>query len=78
MAVSPESIRSIIAVEASLDEAKLKPDATLQELDIGSIDVVSVLFALEDQYGIEIEPEAIDPNATISQFVDHVMCVAKE
>lgn len=78
MAVSAEAIRSIIAAEAGLDEAALRPDATLAELDIGSIDVASALFALEDQFGIEVEPDAIDPASTISEFIDHVLSLPEK
>jgi acyl carrier protein len=76
MAVSAERVLSIIASEAGLDEARIDPDATLAELDIGSIDVASVLFALEDEFGIVVEPDSIAPTSTVSEFVDRVMSLA--
>jgi len=73
MAVSADAIKSVIAAEAGLKVEDLRPDATLVELDIGSLDVVSALFAIEDEFGIEVEPESIDPTATVSQLIEQVM-----
>jgi acyl carrier protein len=73
MAVTRDSVLSIIANEANLEIEKLKPDSTLVDLQISSIDVVSAIFALEDEFGIEIEPSDISPDFTLGQFVDHVM-----
>lgn len=73
MPISANDIKAIIAAEAGRDVADLKPDQTLIDLDISSLDVVSALFVLEDEYGIEIEPDAIAPTATISDFIEHVL-----
>jgi acyl carrier protein len=44
----------IIAREASIDPARIKPEATLKDLEISSIDVVQIIFAIEDNYKISI------------------------
>lgn len=72
MTISPESIVSIIADEAGLDAALLRPGATLEELNIGSLDVASALFALEDRFGIEIDPGTIAPSSTIADLTRRV------
>ncbi len=73
MAASAEEILSVIASETRLDASALKPDATLLDLDISSLDLVSVVFELEDRFGLEIEPENIPPTSTIAELIDHVM-----
>lgn len=73
MDVSADAILSIIAAEARLAGAALKPDATLIDLDISSIDLVSIIFELEDQFGLEIQPEDISPTATIAELIEHVL-----
>lgn len=73
MKLSEEAIRSVISAETGLDETVLKPDATLEELDVSSLDLVSALFALEDQFGIVIEPETIESKWTISELIDHAL-----
>ncbi|PZQ56597.1 MAG: acyl carrier protein [Novosphingobium pentaromativorans] len=76
MTVSTEAILGIIAEESGLDPAALRPDATFEQLDIGSLDVASTLFAIEDKLGVVIDPDKLDRNATISDFVGLVMRLA--
>ena len=47
-------IVDIIAREASIDPARIKPESTLKDLEISSIDVVQIIFAIEDNYKISI------------------------
>lgn len=70
---SRDEIIAIISEEARIDEAKLTSDATLASLDIASLDVVSVLFAIEDKYGVEIPVEAMNSAETLGQFVDGIL-----
>ena len=65
-----DEILAIIAAEAGIDPAKLQPTATLASLNIASLDVMSVLFAVEDKYGVEIAPEDVTSSETLGQFVD--------
>jgi len=78
MAMTAEDVLSIIAAESGVDRAALKPEATLVDLDISSIDVASVVFELEDRFGVAIEPENIAPDFTIADFVDHIVSLAKK
>lgn len=73
MPPSRDEIIAIISEEARIDEAKLTSDVTLASLDIASLDVVSVLFAIEDKYGVEIPVEAVNPAQTLGQFVDGIL-----
>jgi len=72
MAVSKDRIFQIVAKEADLDQASLLPDATFEELDISSLDLASAMFALEDELGIDVDPDNISPGATLSEFADYV------
>jgi acyl carrier protein len=67
---SRDEIIAIISEEARIDVAKLTPDASLASLDIASLDVVSVLFAIEDKYGVDIPAEDVASAATLGEFVD--------
>ena len=48
------TIIDIIAREAVLDRAKIKPESTLKDLEISSIDAVQIIFAIEDNYKISL------------------------
>jgi acyl carrier protein len=68
-----DAVIAIIAEEARIDAEKLKPEATLASLGIASLDVVSVLFAIEDKFGVEIPQEEIASTETLGQFVDVIL-----
>jgi acyl carrier protein len=52
-------VLDIIAKEGMVDRARLTPDATLQELEVASIEVVMILNGLEEEFGIYILVTAI-------------------
>lgn len=72
MAVSTEAILAVIAAEAGIERAALNPDATFEQLDIGSLDLASALFTIEDELGIVIDPERFALTSTIAEFVEFV------
>jgi acyl carrier protein len=54
MADVKKEVLGIIAAKASLDVAVLDPAAKLTDLNIASLDVVEIVFALEERYDIQI------------------------
>ncbi|WP_419826363.1 acyl carrier protein [Sphingomonas sp.] len=73
MPPSRDDVLAIISEEARIDPAKLEPSATLASLGIASLDVVSVLFAVEDRFGVEVPVEALGSAETLDQFVDVIL-----
>jgi acyl carrier protein len=47
-------IREVIAREGMVDEAKLTREASLEDLEIESIDMVMILQGLEEEFGIYV------------------------
>lgn len=76
MAITADAILAVIAAETDIEIGELKPEATLAELDIDSLDIVSIAFEIEDRFGIAIEPEDIAPDATLSELIEHLMRAA--
>ena len=58
MSSRDEELIGIIAEEALIDRAKLDPAARLEDIGLDSVDLVSVIFAIEEKYGIEIAEDA--------------------
>ncbi|WP_232468748.1 acyl carrier protein [Croceicoccus marinus] len=77
MAMSDEEIMAMVAQESGLPRARLDMDARLGTLDISSIDMVSLLFEVEDRYGVEIEPEQVTPEMTLGELVNRIREKAK-
>lgn len=73
MAVSADDILDVVAQEALVDKAKLAPDATLESLGIASLDIISIVFALEDKFGIVLEQAEFEDVRTVSALVDLIL-----
>jgi acyl carrier protein len=60
-----EELIDIISEEALIDRAKLDRAAKLEDIGLDSVDLVSVVFAIEEKYGIEIAENAFDRTDTL-------------
>jgi acyl carrier protein len=76
MAITAEDVLTIISEEVPIDRARLDPAATLESLDIASLDMISVMFALEDKFGLVIEQEDVKDAKTLQDFITVVMAKA--
>ena len=69
-------ILSIIAQETGVEPTLLVRDATLEKLDIPSLDIAQTIFALEERFKIDI-PVVTDRSgaefSTVGELVDHVI-----
>jgi acyl carrier protein len=65
-----DKVIEIITREQHLEPGTVKPDSTFAELGIDSLDGVNILFALEQEFKIDI-PDSIAQNMrSVSQVVD--------
>lgn len=67
-----DDIIALIAKETGLPPEQLRPDATIATLDISSLDLVSLLFEVEDRYGVEIQPEELSREMTLRQLLERI------
>jgi acyl carrier protein len=49
-----ERVISVIAATQRIPPEKISPDSTFEELGLDSLDSVNILFALEEEFKIEI------------------------
>ena len=73
MAITTDEVLDVVSKEASVDRSLLKPEATLESLGIASIDVVSIVFELEDRFGLIVQPEDFGEAKTLQDVVDVVI-----
>ncbi len=65
-----EKVLEIITREQHLAPGTVKPDSTFAELGIDSLDGVNILFALEEEFKIDI-PDSVAQNMRgVQQVVD--------
>lgn len=72
-----EDIVALISKETGLPPEKLEPGATLAALDISSLDLVSVLFELEDRFGVELQPEDLPRDITLGELIQQISATAR-
>jgi acyl carrier protein len=73
-----EEIIDVIAAEGMIDRAKVTPDATIESLDLKSVDIVMILTALEEKFNVYIPmdgdlQEAKDVKTLIDALADHII-----
>ena len=68
-----QAVIDIIAKEGSVPREKIVLDATLQDLDVHSLDGVQIIFALEDKFDITVpDDQAQHATGTVRQLIDGV------
>ena len=73
MTITEPELLDLIAQEAIIDRATLKREATLGDLGIASLDVITMLFELEERYGVVIEESDMPKMETLGEMVDFLM-----
>lgn len=75
--ITADNILDLVAEEAPVAREDLKPEATLDALGVASLDVISVLFAIEDRFGVVVEQADVEGVTTLQSFIDAVLAKAK-
>lgn len=73
-----DDVLSIIADKGHVDRERLAYDARLAELSIASLDVIEIIFALEERFQIEIPFNANDARQEFDTVGDIVRAVEAE
>ena len=68
-----ETIKGIIVDTLQVDESEVKKSTVLRD-DLGadSLDLFELAMALEDEYGLEIETEALENIVTVEDILAYV------
>lgn len=60
-----DEILDVVAQKALIDRSLLKPDVKLADLNVSSLDLVEVMFALEDKFSLQLPFNA---NTSLGDF----------
>lgn len=75
MASIENDIFDIIAEKAAVERGKIHSSAKLQELEIESLDVVEIIFAIEEKFDIHVPFNANDQELEFETVGDVVKAV---
>jgi acyl carrier protein len=68
-----ERLYDLIVSETKIDRSRFTADATLESLEVESIDVVMILMAIEEKFGVYIPIDgALGEAKNVASFVDAV------
>lgn len=73
MAVTHDELMDLFAEEALVDRSKLTRDASLAELGIASLDLISVIFAIEERFGLALEDDELPADTNLGGVIDYIL-----
>jgi acyl carrier protein len=77
--VTPESVEQTIfdgLVELGTERGALARDASLEDLDVDSLDLVELAQIVEDTYGVELRGDDVKDVKTVGEVIDLVVSKA--
>ncbi len=78
MASVEEKVKHIIVEQLGVDAEEVKAEASfVDDLGADSLDVVELVMALEEEFGLEISDEDAEKLASVKQAVDYIQSNAK-
>jgi len=73
MASVEEKVKHIIVEQLGVDEEEVKAEASfVDDLGADSLDVVELVMALEEEFGLEISDEDAEKLGTVQQAVEYI------
>jgi acyl carrier protein len=78
MASVDEKVKHIIVEQLGVDEEEVKPEASfVDDLGADSLDVVELVMALEEEFGLEISDEDAEKLTTVAQATEYIQSHVK-
>lgn len=65
-------ILEIIVREGLLKEVDLSPSNRFEDLDIQSLDIILIVFAIEEEFGIEVPEDPSFMKGTVQDVIDRL------
>jgi acyl carrier protein len=73
MSLTEPALLDLIAKEALVDRDKLVREAALADLGVSSLDLITLLFELEERYGVMVEEAELQPMTTVGELSDFLL-----
>jgi acyl carrier protein len=77
--VTPDAVEQTIfdgLVELGTERSELSREATLEDLDVDSLDLVELAQIVEDEYGVELRGDDVKDVKTVGEVIDLVVSKA--
>ena len=68
-----ERVKKIVVEHLGVDEAKAVPEASfIDDLGADSLDIVELVMAFEEEFGVEIPDDAAEKIATVKDAISYI------
>ncbi len=68
-----DRILDIVASEGMIERARVAPDVVLDSLDVASADLMMILMAIEEEYGVYIPvDESLSEAKTVGELINAI------
>lgn len=67
-----KKVNSLLVEEIEIDETLIKPDATLKDIGIDSLDFVDIVVIIEKNFGFKVKGEEMIEIRTLDDFYNYV------
>ena len=68
-----DKVKSIIVEQLGVDEEEVTPDASfVDDLGADSLDVVELVMAFEEEFGVEIPDDAAEKITTVRDAIEYI------
>lgn len=61
-----------IARQKNLDPAGITEEATLEELGVSSLDAITIVYEIEDEFDVEVPNEALEGLRTVRDMIQGI------
>ncbi len=71
-----EKIKKIVVDQLGVDESEVTPESSfIDDLGADSLDIVELIMALEDEFGLEIPDDVAEKITTVNDAVEYIKSV---
>ncbi|HEB95843.1 MAG TPA: histidine kinase [Sedimenticola thiotaurini] len=66
------AIVKAIATQKHIDGASIERESTLEQLGISSLDAITIVYEIEEQFDVEVPNDALENLKTVQDIVDGI------
>jgi acyl carrier protein len=73
MSDTADRVKKIVVEHLGVEEDKVTPDASfIDDLGADSLDIVELVMAFEEEFGVEIPDDAAEKITTVKDAIDYI------
>jgi acyl carrier protein len=65
-------VKKLISEQLGVDESEIAKETSFEDLDADSLDIVELVMALEEEFGLEIADEEVEKIKSVGDVVRYI------